>query len=67
MSRKNNEAIDDHETRLAGLMEKVVDLQQGLSELSLKFDDAKNENTQLREDNSELSLKVDDVKTRIRN
>mmetsp|Transcript_71264 Transcript_71264/g.154860 ORF Transcript_71264/g.154860 Transcript_71264/m.154860 type:complete len:104 (+) Transcript_71264:63-374(+) len=33
------------------LMQKVVELQQGLSELSVKVDGVKGENTQLREEN----------------
>eukprot|EP00933_Yihiella_yeosuensis_P057487 TRINITY_DN5732_c0_g1_i1.p1 TRINITY_DN5732_c0_g1~~TRINITY_DN5732_c0_g1_i1.p1 ORF type:complete len:101 (+),score=33.44 TRINITY_DN5732_c0_g1_i1:101-403(+) len=33
------------------LMQKVVELQQGLAELSLKVDGVKGENTQLREEN----------------
>merc|ERR1719150_1018807 len=36
------------------LMQKVVELQQGLSELSLKVDTVKGENNQLREDNTVL-------------
>mmetsp|Transcript_16598 Transcript_16598/g.35758 ORF Transcript_16598/g.35758 Transcript_16598/m.35758 type:complete len:104 (-) Transcript_16598:104-415(-) len=36
------------------LMQKVVELQQGLSELSMKVETVKNDNTQLREDNTVL-------------
>eukprot|EP00927_Polykrikos_kofoidii_P003592 TRINITY_DN11443_c0_g1_i1.p1 TRINITY_DN11443_c0_g1~~TRINITY_DN11443_c0_g1_i1.p1 ORF type:complete len:102 (-),score=23.11 TRINITY_DN11443_c0_g1_i1:56-361(-) len=36
------------------MMKKVVELQQGLAELSLKVDTVKGENTQLRDENSVL-------------
>mmetsp|Transcript_11498 Transcript_11498/g.29748 ORF Transcript_11498/g.29748 Transcript_11498/m.29748 type:complete len:106 (-) Transcript_11498:88-405(-) len=47
------------------LMQKVVELQQGLSELSLKVDTVKGENTQLREDNMVLKDYLNNLMSKV--
>ncbi|CAE8630589.1 unnamed protein product [Polarella glacialis] len=47
------------------LMQKVVELQQGLSDLSLKVDTVKGENTQLREENVVLKDYLNNLMSKV--
>ena len=55
----------DHAKMADELMQKVVELQQGLSELSVKVDTAKGENNKLREDNVVLKDYLNNLMTKV--